>query len=65
MPMKSQELCLRLSDCSSVREIVSKASVLLKNTGHKEWAMEMKRRINEAKTTEEIFEIIDDYVEII
>lgn len=65
MPMKSQELSLRLSDCSSVREIVSKASVLLKNTGHKEWATEMKRRINEAKSTEEIFEIIDDYVEII
>lgn len=65
MPMKSQELSLRLSDCSSVREIVSKASSLLRNTGHKDWAKEMTKRINEASSTEEIFEIIDDYVEII
>lgn len=63
--MKSHNLCLRLNDFSSVAEAVSKASTLLRNNGLKEWAREMIQRVSEANTTEEIYRIIDDYVEII
>lgn len=58
--MKSHNLCLRLNDFSSVAEAVSK-----RNNGLKEWAREMNYRVSEANTTEEIYRIIDDYVEII
>lgn len=63
--MSSHSLCLNVDDCSSVGEIVNKASVLLKASGHREWEKEMAQRINEANTTEEVFRIIDDYVEIV
>lgn len=63
--MRNNELCVKADDCSSVRDVISKASILLKSTGHNNWAKEMNERIEQAKKTEEIFDIIEDYVEII
>lgn len=49
----------------SSKDIIAEANKLLYEFGLKEWAKEMQERLNDAASTEEIFSIISDYVELI
>lgn len=63
--MKSHNLSIEINDCTSVGEVVNRALNLLYRVGLKKQAAELKERIKKAGKTEEYYEIIDDYVELI
>lgn len=63
--MKSHNLSIEINDCTSVGEVVNRALNLLYRVGLRKQAAELKERIKKAGKTEEYYEIIDDYVELI
>lgn len=61
---KNNDLVLSIDDCCTTAEIIESATRLLKKSGCKQLAEEMNNRIDNAKNVEEVFEILDEYVEI-
>lgn len=62
---KRRRLRLKVDDSYSIGDIADRATNLLRKYGLNSQAREMKTRLNEVQSAEEILKIIDDYVVIV